>query len=115
MARGGFDINYENTQFKKRFKDYKNNQEGLHSSYPAIEIKKGKYQYIEYMLNNGIVLDMIDTKHKDADVDFKRQVKKIKPETQEYINSIIKTFEASDLNIEHLGAKDLLVKMKELK
>ena len=61
-----------------------------------MKIRKENYKYIEYMNNNSIVIEMV--KRDANDPDFRDQIKKAKPETKEFLNTIFKTFLALDLN-----------------
>lgn len=63
------------------------------------------------MFNNQIVIEMIDRNARDFD--FKKQIKEAKPETKEFINAIIKTFEALDLRKKALTTNDMRLKLKK--
>lgn len=62
------------------------------------------------MEKNSIVIDMIDRSSKDFE--FREQMKKAKPETKEFINAIIKTFELMDLKKQHMTAIEMFKKLK---
>ena len=55
-------------------------------------------KYLKFMNDNSIIIDMID--RSSHDFQFRKQMEDAKPETKQFINSIIKTFEEVDLKID---------------
>lgn len=58
------------------------------------------------MDNNAIIVEMIDRAAKDYE--FRDQIQHAKPETKEFINAIVKTFELLDLKKKPMTAKDII-------
>lgn len=54
-------------KYKKSFEEFKNRYKELFNSYNAIRNNKERYEYIEFMQNNAVVLEMVNKWSKDTD------------------------------------------------